>query len=62
MVLEGRSREYLATCDFRSVRVPFSQELHIIKAPVKLKTVMLRGKDFYSTLRNKLMWGLDRRN
>lgn len=62
MVIEGRSREYLATCDFRSKRLPFSEEIHIIKAPVKLKTVMLKGMDFYSTLRNKLMWGADRRN
>jgi NAD+ kinase len=62
MVIEGRSNEYLATCDFRSKRLPFSVEIHIIKAPVKLKTVMLKGRDFYSTLRNKLMWGADRRN
>ena len=62
MVIEGRSNEYLATCDFRSKRLPFSEEIHIVKAPVKLKTVMLKGMDFYSTLRNKLMWGADRRN
>jgi NAD+ kinase len=62
MVIEGRSNEYLATCDFRSKRLPFSNEIHIVKAPVKLKTVMLKGRDFYSTLRNKLMWGADRRN
>ena len=62
MVVEGRSLEYLTTCDFRSVRLPFSEEIHIKQAPVKLKTVMLQGMDFYSTLRNKLMWGADRRN
>jgi NAD+ kinase len=62
MVIEGRSNEYLATCDFRSKRLPFSEEIHIVKVPVKLKTVMLKGRDFYSTLRNKLMWGADRRN
>lgn len=62
MVIEGRSNEYLATCDFRSKRLPFSEEIHIIRAPVKIKTVMLKGRDFYSTLRNKLMWGADRRN
>lgn len=62
MVIEGRSSEYLTTCDFRSRRVPFSEEIHIEKAPVKLKTVMLKGWDFYSTLRNKLMWGADNRN
>jgi NAD+ kinase len=62
MVVEGRSNEYLATCDFRSKRVPFGQDINIIQAPDKLKTVMLIGRDFYSTLRNKLMWGADRRN
>jgi len=62
MVIEGRSNEYLATCDFRSIRLPFSEEIHIKRAKFKLKTVMLQGRDFYSTLRNKLMWGADRRN
>jgi NAD+ kinase len=62
MVIEGRSNEYLITCDFRSRRVPFTEEIHIAKSSVKLKTVMLNGWDFYSTLRNKLMWGLDNRN
>lgn len=62
LVIEGRSKEYMTTCDFRSKKVPFSEEIRIAKAPVKLKTVTLTGRDFYSTLRNKLMWGADRRN
>jgi NAD+ kinase len=62
MIVEGRSNEFVVTCDFRSKRLPFSNEIQIVKAPVKLKTVMLKGHDFYSTLRNKLMWGADRRN
>jgi NAD+ kinase len=62
MIMEARNNEYLATCDFRSKRLPLSEEIHIVKAPVKLKTVMLKDRDFYSTLRNKLMWGADRRN
>lgn len=62
MVIEGRSCEYLATCDFRSKRLPFTEEVQIVRSPMKIKTVMLHGRDFYSTLRNKLMWGADRRN
>jgi NAD+ kinase len=62
MVVEGRSNEYLATCDFRSKKVPFGRDINIIQASGKLKTVMLKGRDFYSTLRNKLMWGADKRN
>lgn len=62
LVIEGRSREYLVTCDFRSKRISPSNEIEINQYPQKLKTVMLKGRDFYSTLRNKLMWGADKRN
>jgi NAD+ kinase len=62
MIVEGRSKEYVATCDFRSERLPFSEELLIERSSAKLKTVMIDDMDFYSTLRNKLMWGADRRN
>lgn len=62
MIVEGRTKEYLATCDFRSERVLFSEEIHIRRSAETLKTVMLKGRDFYSTLRNKLMWGADKRN
>lgn len=62
MVMEARTHEYLATCDFRFTRLPIGEEIHISQAGAKLKTVMLKGRDFYSTLRNKLMWGLDKRN
>jgi len=62
MIVEGRSKEYIATCDFRSKRLPFSEGISISRSREKLKTVMLKGMDFYSTLRNKLMWGADRRN
>ena len=62
MVVEGRSSDFIVTSDFRSAHVSFSEELYISKAPVNLKTVMLKEMDFYSTLRNKLMWGADRRN
>ena len=62
MIVEGRSCDYLATCDSRSVRIPVGKDLRIRQSSEKLKTVMLSGMDFYSTLRNKLMWGADRRN
>jgi len=62
MIVEGRSNEYIVTCDFRSKRLPFSEELSIVRSSEKIKTVMPEEMDFYSTLRNKLMWGADRRN
>lgn len=62
MVMEARTDECLVTCDSRFSRHPISREIHISRSGTKLKTVMLEGRDFYSTLRNRLMWGLDRRN
>jgi NAD+ kinase len=62
MVMEGRTDQYLVTCDFRYRRLPIGEEIHIVQGKSKLKTVMLKGRDFYSTLRNRLMWGVDKRN
>jgi len=62
MEMEGRSSDYMVTCDFRSKRLLISESIEIKISPVKIKTIMLRGRDFYSTLRNRLMWGADRRN
>jgi len=62
MLMEARTEEYLVTCDFRYEKLPINSELRIEKAGFKLKTVMLKGNDFYSTLRNRLMWGVDKRN
>jgi NAD+ kinase len=62
MVMEARTDEYLVTCDFRFRRLPIGEEIHITRSDTKLKSVMLAGRDFYSTLRNRLMWGVDRRN
>lgn len=62
MVMEGRTDECLLTSDFRYKKIAISEEIGIRMADSKLKTVMLNGRDFYSTLRNKLLWGLDKRN
>lgn len=60
--VEGRSPEFLVTCDFRSVRMPFFRQLEISQTPYTIKTINVKGQDFFSTLRNKLMWGADTRN
>ena len=62
MEIEARTDECLVTCDFRFRRLSIKEEIQIARAATRLKTVMLRNRDFYSTLRNKLMWGADRRN
>lgn len=58
----GRSNECMITCDSKAIRAPLGVNIEIRQAKLKLSTVTTRGNDFFSTLRNKLMWGADRRN
>jgi NAD+ kinase len=60
--IEGRVDEYLTTCDFRSKNMTINEEIHIQIPEFKLKTVMLKEMTFFNTLRNRLMWGMDKRN
>ncbi len=60
--VEGRGTQFLASLDSRSIAVDLSTTITIKKANFKLKTLQLTDQSFFSTLRNKLMWGMDRRN
>lgn len=60
--VEGRGTHFLTSLDFRSVAVDLSTTIKVKKASFRLKTLQLPGQTFFSTLRNKLMWGIDRRN
>lgn len=60
--VDGRGSHFLTSLDYRSEAVEFSTELKIKKANVTLKTLQLPRQDFFNTLRNKLMWGYDKRN
>lgn len=62
LVVEGRSNDYLVTCDYRSARLPFHTGLMITQPEFTISTVNPEGHDFFSTLRTKLMWGADPRN
>ena len=60
--VEGRSDSYLASLDSRSISFGSLNELKISRADFKIKVLKLKTHSFYNTLRNKLMWGVDRRN
>lgn len=62
LAVEGRSKDYLVTCDYRSARLPFHTGLIITQPGFTISTVNPEGHDFFSTLRTKLMWGADPRN
>jgi len=60
--VSGRGSHFLTSMDYRYEAVNFSTTLKIKKAEVTLKTLKLHDQPFFNTLRNKLMWGLDKRN
>jgi NAD+ kinase len=60
--IESREDAYLASLDSRVYSLDGSTELVLHKADFKLRLVRMLNTDFATTLRNKLLWGLDRRN
>ncbi|MEA3445455.1 MAG: NAD kinase [Bacteroidota bacterium] len=60
--VEGRINSFLASLDHRSQSFNKTMELVVCRAKFTVKIINLENHSFFSTLRNKLMWGLDKRN
>ncbi len=60
--VEGRSSHYLVSLDSRSEVIDASIELKIQKADFYANLIQLENQNFFNTMRNKLLWGLDKRN
>ena len=60
--MEGRSDNFLCTLDSRMRTIDASYQLAIKKEKFTLNLIRLQEKNFLSTLRNKLLWGFDKRN
>lgn len=60
--LEGRQDSFLCSLDSRHKIIDSSFHLAINKEKFSLNLVRLNESNFLSTLRNKLLWGFDRRN
>lgn len=59
--VESRSHNYLVAIDGRSERMTEGTRLVIRKAVHTIKIVKQRNQRYFSTLREKLMWGADQR-
>ena len=59
--LESRNHNYLVAVDGRSERMQEGTKIFVHKAPHKVKIVKQRATRYFSTLRDKLMWGADQR-
>jgi NAD+ kinase len=59
--VSGRSDSFNIALDSRSAQIPSNSEIIIKKADFRINLINLEGQHFFTTLRNKMMWGLDRR-
>ena len=60
--IEGRGGKYLASLDSRFSAFETIDNIYLRKADFFIHVLHFNNQNFYSTLRNKLMWGVDRRN
>ena len=60
--VSGREAQYLVSLDSRITSVNNNSELKIKKTPFKINMVEIPEESFFKTLRNKLLWGEDKRN
>lgn len=60
--ISGRENSYLVSMDSRVATVTNETTIYIEKAPYNIKLLQLSQDSFIKTLREKLLWGEDKRN
>lgn len=60
--IEARSTKFLLSCDSRTETVDRSVKITINKANFNVNLIRLNNESYLTTLRNKLLWGIDTRN
>lgn len=60
--VSGREQTHLVSLDSRIADIPNGKEIKIKKSNFTIKMIEYTSESFLKTLRNKLLWGEDRRN
>ena len=60
--VEGRGRSYLMSIDGKSYSIKQGQEIVIKKAAFMINVIKFENNNFLDTIRNKMLWGIDKRN
>jgi len=60
--VDTRDRQFQLALDSRSIDLDVDTTVTVRRADYTLKMVRIENISYYSTLRNKLMWGADKRN
>lgn len=61
ITVSSRSHTFLVATDGRSTAMPENTTLKLHRAPYKVRVVKRAGTNYFSTLREKMMWGADLR-
>ena len=62
LTVDTRDPNFQLALDSRTVDLDVNTTVTVRRAPYTLKMIRIENISFYSTLRNKLMWGADKRN
>lgn len=60
--VEGRERKYLVSVDGKTRNIKKGEEVLIEKAEFSVNVIKFEDNNFLDTIRNKMMWGIDKRN
>ena len=60
--VESRSHRFILSVDSHRLTMVDDVTLTVSRAPYTIQTIRLPNADFYSVIREKLLWGLDKRN
>ncbi|KAB7529292.1 NAD kinase [Flagellimonas olearia] len=60
--VSGREQTHLVSLDSRIADIPNGKEIRIRKSDFTVKMIEYTSESFLKTLRNKLLWGEDKRN
>ena len=60
--VEGREEEFLVTLDSRSKALSNKERIKLRKAEFFIRIVQFPEQNFFKTIRQKLLWGQDKRN
>ena len=58
----GREENHLVSLDSRIATIPNEKEIVVKKANFTVKMIAYKSESFLKTLRNKMLWGEDKRN
>jgi NAD+ kinase len=60
--IEGRERKYLISLDGHSLPISQKEEVTVYKADYMINVIKFEDNNFLDTIRNKMLWGIDKRN